>query len=132
MKHWHFIALILIASTFVGATFVGTRGHRYEYATLELSTGVQSHTANSRFDYTMSWRDSDQTVEDSQTSRDWTMVPISFFRKLDLPTMSNDSSQKLERFLTALGSQGWQIHTVQYGTDGEKRITSYLMMRQMQ
>ena len=132
MKNWQMLGLFLIAVMFVGATFIGNRGHRYEYATLELSTAIQSHAVNTRFDYVMRWRDSLQTVEASQTSRDWTMVPISFFRKLNLPTASSDQTQKLERFLSALGSEGWQIHTVQYGTDGEKRITSYLMMRQIQ
>lgn len=133
MKHRHMIGLLLVAALFVGATFHReSMSPRYEYATLELGTAVQQHEVSTHFDYTMAWRDSLQTVEASASSRDWTMVPISFFRKLNLPTFSSDQTQKLERFLSALGSQGWQIHTVQYGTDGQRRITSYLMMRQMQ
>lgn len=132
MKYWQMLGLILVASMFLGATFVGMRGTRYEYATLELCTAIDAHRTQSRFTYEMSWRDSERTVDASDTSRDWTLVPITFFQKLDLPTATHNPTQKLERFLTALGSQGWQIHTVQYGTDGEKRIASYLMMRQMQ
>ncbi|MFG0248853.1 MAG: hypothetical protein ACF8OB_08195, partial [Phycisphaeraceae bacterium JB051] len=124
--------MFLIACMFVGASFVGMRGHRYEYATLELSSNVGEHTANNRFDYTMSWRDSTNTVEATGTSKDWNLVPRRFFSELDLPTINHNQSQKLELLLTALGAKGWQVHTVQYGTDGEKRITSYLMMRQMQ
>jgi hypothetical protein len=132
MKNWQMLGLFLIACMFVGASYVGIRGHRYEYATLELSSNVGEHTSNNRYDYQMSWRDSTNTVEVTGTSKDWTLVPIKFFNELNLPTINHNQSQKLELLLTALGAQGWQVHTVQYGTDGEKRITSYLMMRQMQ
>lgn len=132
MKSWHLIGLLCIATLFVGATINREQPGRYEYATLELRCAFGQFDANSRFDYQMTWRDSTQTLTADGNTKDKAIIPVQFFRELNLPFSGPTESRTLEHLLSQLGSQGWQIHTVQYSTDGTKRISSYLMMRKMQ